>query len=464
MIHGSQRLLNDPAFKGRSDSQLYWIDQEPPIYLNEISAQPSESYQYSMRTDENLFVMHHQECQEAKGQLVEAREEFARMCAEWAKAQPMPILEAVDGSDMKIEVMDSPADGIDDIDMLGNPAQHAPIVLPAFELRPSPLKQSEPSAVYESDDDVMFVSITDPPEREVLVIDDSSATEDAESGDDSDASTEVSTSKIGVCRIDEYDDDVLIISSRDALQSVDPSPSSSILVSAADGDAVQVAELSPLIASAPAGDVLQEAAPSILSPSLIPAPAGGSVAADMVFGHVPATITLYGPTALSAYYGPDAESVVGPGGYVANRRKFTCAKCNLLQPCCGPNICISCRHCTHVPQVYVPHVRSDLQRSRVRQRFTCSHCSYNQIKVGIDMCIKCNLLSDYSVRHSANSAATAPSISDARICVMRAQPMDDIDLMLDDAFGGYAYDGFAAKDFNASYALTDLAQRLCPSQ
>ena len=31
IMHCSQRLLHDPAFKGRSDSKLYWIDEGPPV-------------------------------------------------------------------------------------------------------------------------------------------------------------------------------------------------------------------------------------------------------------------------------------------------------------------------------------------------------------------------------------------------------------------------------------------------
>ena len=41
VVHASQRLLNDPSHKGRSDSKLYWIDQEPPVYLNRASTYPA---------------------------------------------------------------------------------------------------------------------------------------------------------------------------------------------------------------------------------------------------------------------------------------------------------------------------------------------------------------------------------------------------------------------------------------
>ena len=45
VVHASQRLLNDPSHKGRSDSKLYWIDQEPPVYLNRASTYPAPTFQ-----------------------------------------------------------------------------------------------------------------------------------------------------------------------------------------------------------------------------------------------------------------------------------------------------------------------------------------------------------------------------------------------------------------------------------
>lgn len=70
VMHASQRLLNDPAYNGRSDSKLYWIDQAPPVYLNDVA--PTTSSQFTCRTctfqqartpagsDEYFCIMCHQ--------------------------------------------------------------------------------------------------------------------------------------------------------------------------------------------------------------------------------------------------------------------------------------------------------------------------------------------------------------------------------------------------------------------
>ena len=52
VLHASQRLLHDPSLRGRSDSKLYWIDQEPPAFVGGVVQLPAArlSAQFSCRT------------------------------------------------------------------------------------------------------------------------------------------------------------------------------------------------------------------------------------------------------------------------------------------------------------------------------------------------------------------------------------------------------------------------------
>jgi hypothetical protein len=56
VFNGSQRLLNDPDFKDTGDSSLYWIDQAPPLYANDVVPLASSS-QFSCRASEYLCAM-----------------------------------------------------------------------------------------------------------------------------------------------------------------------------------------------------------------------------------------------------------------------------------------------------------------------------------------------------------------------------------------------------------------------
>jgi hypothetical protein len=86
VMHASQRLLNDPSLRGRSDSKLYWVDEKPPVYINNIVQLPAAlSSQFSCRT-----------CTFEQSRTPEGIDEyFCVMCHHGISSAPAPVYKHV---------------------------------------------------------------------------------------------------------------------------------------------------------------------------------------------------------------------------------------------------------------------------------------------------------------------------------------------------------------------------------